>query len=211
MRHAWMALLSVGALAATACGGATATSGSDAQSNVTTYQALASKVDGAATSYGAATPGMTSVAKCQSLENAYDQKVRPWVTQMMHMSAGMDDWMGMHNAGSAADLECASAGMMDELSHHHAVACASNLAADRDEAQRHVQAMHGFAHHMFQRCGEMMDAVDGQSPMWGPMMQSCGNWNGHGGMMGGGGYGGMMGGGGHMMGGSGYGGMMGGS
>jgi hypothetical protein len=164
--------------------GASATTASSSQ--VTQYEQLALQVQSAAGSYGEtmAGTGVTTVAECQSVEAQYDGQVRPWVSQMSGMSGGMDSLVSAHDGAMEADMGCDATSMMQELDNHRSMACAStDLAADRAEAARHVQAMTGYTSHGMQRCNEMLAGLDGGGWSWSPMMSGCEMGSGSGGMM----------------------------
>lgn len=170
-----------------ACGGMGSGTGSSpaSSSDVAQYKQLSLEVQSAATGYGQAmaASGMTTVAACQNAEARYDGQVRPRVSQMVQMSGGMDDLASMHGGSMEADMGCDSNGMMAELDHHHAIACASDIATDRAEAVRHVQAMTGYTGHAVDRCNEMLSGFSGGSWSWSPMMSGCQMTSGGGGMM----------------------------
>jgi hypothetical protein len=168
--------------AAAACGRSSDSHGSTASSDdIATYLQLAEKVQSRATSYRTAmiAPGTATAADCQRVHDEYDAEMRPWVSQMVQMSRSMDRYMNDHGGASVADHACGSATMMYELDQHHAVACGlADVAADRAEATRHVDAVMAYGGHMWGRCDQMMRGADTGSWSWGPMMDGCGEWDG---------------------------------
>jgi hypothetical protein len=178
----------------TACGSSndSGTSASSTSTNdIATYQQLTTNVQNGAASYRTMmmASSTTTVADCRRIHDEYDAQVRSWVTQMEQTSGGMDTFIGNHGGARAADMGCVSGAMMNELDHHHSVACTfANLSANQAEAVRHVQTMLSSAGHISDRCAEMMRGTAMGSLHWGPMMDGCQDWNGHdccGGMMGG--------------------------
>lgn len=175
-----------------ACGGGgSGGSGSTpaSSSGVTQYKQLSLQVQSAANGYAQTmtASGVTTVAACQTAEDQYDAQVRPWISQMVQMSGGMDDLTSMHGGSMEADMGCDANAMMQELDHHRAIACASSdLATDRSEATRHVQAMTGYAAHAIDRCDQALTGMSGGGWSWSPMMSGCQMTSGGGGMMPGG-------------------------
>jgi hypothetical protein len=152
------------------------------RSDVVQYNQLALQVQSAAGAYGNAlgrTNG-TTIASCQSVEDQYDGQVRPWVSQMRQMSGAMDDLAAAHDGAMHADMGCDANAMLHELDHYRSVACASSdLATDRAEAARHVQAMMGYTSHATERCGELLAGLDRSDWNFSPMMSGCnGVWAG---------------------------------
>ncbi len=148
--------------------------------DVATYQELVANLQSASADYRAAMmePEMTTVAACQTVHEAYDLQVRPWVAQMGQMSGTMDAFMGRHGGGAAADHQCVSATMMNVLDTHHSRACGSpDLSADRAEATRYLDEMMPYAAHDANLCAQMRGALDGGVVNWGPMMEGCLGWD----------------------------------
>lgn len=196
-----------------ACGSSTGTTASEAgtgtgatSSDITTYQQLASDARSAASAYDTAMTGSNlTLASCHSIHDGYDAQVRPWVSLMVQMAGPMDDYMNAHGGEGNADLRCGSATLLDELDYHRSIACTfPTVAADREEAARHVAAMNSYAGHLWNRCGEMLGSTTGGACCnWAPRMNGCELWSSTccSGMMRHGCCGGMMGGGGMMHGG----------
>ena len=80
----------------------------------------------------------------------------------------------VHRYGAGADYTCATETLSDEFEQHHAVACTfGGLSENLAEVQRHVEVMTSYGAHLEDRCDDMMAALDGALPDWGPMMASC--------------------------------------
>jgi hypothetical protein len=163
-----------------ACGGsATSPQTGTALANsaaITQYQDLTASVQSAAVSYGTtmAGPGMT-LGGCGAAHDAYDAQVRPWISQMVQVSASMDAFMDAHNGYSYADMACVANAMLQELDAHRLVACTfSTLGGDQTETARHVGVMTSFAGHAYDRCGQMM----GGQYTWAPPAPVCGGTSG---------------------------------
>lgn len=171
-----------------ACGGSTSSDGTAGNgasgSDIATYQQLATDTRSAASSYRMSMMATdVTPASCQAIHDHYDGQVRPWLSRMMQMSPGMDDFMDAHDGTMAADMSCVSAAMMDELDHHRATACTfADVSADQAEAVRHSGAMVGYSGHCFDRSGEMMNGSHGGAWSWGSMMDGCRGWQADGGI-----------------------------
>lgn len=161
------------------CGGSSAGNPPEQQSVVAaTYQKLSSDVKSAETDYRATMMG-ASAAACADVEGQYDAQVRPWVERMMHMSTTLDDMVKEYGGGASADYSCVSSSMLDELDYHRSIACSSaNLGTIQTEVDRHVNAMLRYASHTWDRCEQVMNAVNGTPTGFGPMMAACGSWDG---------------------------------
>lgn len=221
MKLRWILALAIPAVIFASCS-ATTDSGKavGSESDVTTYEALAQRVQSRVEDYRGSmmAPGMISVSECRSAEHRYESGVGPLLTQMQGMSAGMDEMMDSYGGAERADIACVAERMLEEFDRHAQLACgAADLNADRAEADQHASRMLGYASHSEDRCEELMHAGQQGDFSWGPMMSDCSGTGPGPGMMGDGGYGGygpdMMGDGGYgpgMMGEGGYGpGMMG--
>lgn len=141
---------------------------------IRSYQGLAEDVESAASDYASAAGSrLNTVDACNDIHDAYEARVRPRLSDMLDMGGSMDRFMDEHEGAAFSDLHCAAEAMLDELDHHASVACeASTLDADRAEVMRHSDAMLRYAGHAWNRCDEMLDAID--SPvMWGAMMDGC--------------------------------------
>jgi hypothetical protein len=161
--------------------GATGTTAELAQ-----YQQLTLDVQEGATMYGSTMMGSetTTTADCRRVYDAYDELVRPWVSQMVAMSGRMDRHMDSNGGEEVADYGCAVATMMDELDLHRATACTLNdIRMNRAEAARHVDAMLNYSEHLWERCEQMMRGIDTGAWAWGPMMTGCETWDDDCGMM----------------------------
>ena len=111
---------------------------------VTGFHAGAQEIAAAASGHGAAAGGMTDVAACRADETSYDGVVRPMVEQMRAIASPMDENMtSMGGQAASADMQCGADAMRWELDRHASLACAStgDMAPNRTEAARHVQAM----------------------------------------------------------------------
>jgi hypothetical protein len=162
----------------TACGGTSSGSGPviASSTDVVQYEQLTSQVQSAASAYETAVAGtdVTTVAGCQSAEDNYDGQVRLWVTQMRQMSGAMDDLAAAHDGAKDADMGCDANAMAQELDRHRSAACASpDLATDRAEAARHVQAMTVYTSHATRRCSELLAGLDGSNWTFSPTMSGC--------------------------------------
>ena len=165
--------ITICAIALTACGGTTENNVSAA--DVATYQDLSRQIESAVSSYRDTMlgPSMT-MASCQAVHDGYDATVRPWVSQMMKMSGGMDGFMDAHQGSASADFQCMATAMMDDLdAHRHAACQLASLSDDRTEAARHAQVMLDHGSHIDQRCAQMTNGMDGRGYMWTPMMMGC--------------------------------------
>jgi hypothetical protein len=158
-----------------ACGGSSKTpapGGDGTSTTIAQYQALTSDVQSAAVSYGTTMggPAMT-VEGCAAAHDAYDAKMRGWISQMAQGSGAMDAFMDAHGGTAYADLACVANGMLAELDAHRLVACTfSTLADDQAEAARHVGVMTGYTGHVSDRCAQMA----GGQYAWGPSAPACG-------------------------------------
>lgn len=135
---------------------------------VTGFHAGAEEIAAAASGHGAAADGIADVAACRTDQMSYDGVVRPMVKQMQAIARSMDESMtSMSGQVASADMECGADAMLWELDRHASLACAStgDMAPNRAEAERHVQAMSGWADHQRVRSEQMgsMMAMDGMS------------------------------------------------
>lgn len=140
-----------------------------AQTDVIAYRELLEDVVAATTHYRAVMmdPGMTACT-CGSFHRDYDDKMRWFLDQMPAFAGDMDAIMMDHQAGRAADVERVTDAMRDELDQHARVACTwTDLASDRAEAARHVDAMLVLTTHATERCDEMQNGLDGHGWSWG--------------------------------------------
>jgi hypothetical protein len=143
---------------------------------VETYQRLSSQLREEAGDYRTTVlaDGIDTQQACQVVHDAYDERVRPDVSQMVDMSADMDGYMRMHGGSEVADLICVSASMLNELDWHRSHACASeDVDVNHDEVVRHVDAMLSFAEHVWDRCDQMMNGSEDDGWHFGPMMDAC--------------------------------------
>lgn len=178
-----------GVVLVSACGGASSAGSSSNPSagDVVQYQQLSLQTQAAVDAYGQTMTGtmVSTLAECQSVEDRYDGQVRPWISLMVQGSAAMDNLVATHGGSGEADVDCDANAMMQELDRHHSAACASSdLATDRAEAARHVQAMTGYTGHATERCDEMLSGLGGDGWSWSPMMSGCQSAGMHGGMRG---------------------------
>jgi hypothetical protein len=122
------------------------------------FHAGAQEIAAAASGYGAAAGGMADVAACRADQTGYDGVVRPMVEQMRAIASPMDESMtAMGGQVASADMQCGADAMLWELDRHASLACAStgDMAPNRTEAARHVQAMTGWTDHQRVRSEEM--------------------------------------------------------
>ncbi len=146
-----------------------------AAGDIATYQALTARLQLAVMAYRTSmmAPEMT-LAACTLAHDRYDASVRPWVTQMVGMSAEMDAFIGAHRGAGFEDMACVAQAMLGELDAHRQVACTfTALGDDRDEAVRHAGAMIADAGHAYDRCSQMTLGPGGSGYAWGPMMGEC--------------------------------------
>jgi hypothetical protein len=142
-------------IVAMACGGSGSSDAGDA--SLQALNALSLEISAAAAAYGAQAGSMPDVATCASQEDAYHADVHPKVQRMQGMGPELDGIMSGMGHHSEADIGCAADAMMAELEHHHGAACASatDMDANRAEAQRHVTAMTEWADHQRSRSHDM--------------------------------------------------------
>ena len=148
---------------------------SAAQTDLIAYRELLDDVVVATTHYRDVMmdPGMTA-GMCGRFHGDYDGQMRWYLDQMPEFAGAMDGVMADHQAAEAADVECVTGAMLDELDHHASVACSgADLASDRSEMLRYVDAMLTLTTHATKRCEEMQAGLDGQGWRWGDMMASC--------------------------------------
>ena len=148
---------------------------SAAQVDVIAYRELLDNAVGVTTHYRAVMmdPGMTA-GMCLHVHGNYDSAMRWYLGQMSNLSPDMDGDMATHDGGEVADVECVTTAMMNELDQHASVACSwGDLASDRSEANRDVDAMLALTTHATQRCDEMQSGLDGNGWSWTPMMPVC--------------------------------------
>jgi hypothetical protein len=125
------------------------------------------EISAAVSGYGAAAAGMTDVAACRTDQMGYDGVVRPMVKQMHAIAGPMDESMAsMGGAAGSGDMQCGADAMLWELDRHGSLACAStgDMAPNRSEAARHVQAMTAWADHQRVR-SEQMGSMMGMGGM----------------------------------------------
>ncbi len=178
MRIGTAAATCASALILAACGGSSPNRGAAVAGDaaIAQYQSLSSEVQAAAVAYGTtmAGPAMT-VDGCAAAHDAYDAQVRPWIDQMIQMSASMDAFMDAHGGQGYADMACVANAMLQELDAHRLVACTlPTLGGDQTEAARHVGVMTSYAGHAYDRCGQM---IGGQGT-WAPSAPVCGGTSG---------------------------------
>ena len=167
--------LILGAMALTsACSSASDSGESTAtEEDIAVYQQLTFDIEDHAQTYGV-TMHDTALADCLQVHDRYDAQVRPWVAQIGDLSESMDRYMSDHGGTESLDYQCVSGAMMDELDHHHALACTSSDTDDNQaEVSRHVDAMTSYAEHLWDRCDEMMQGAETGTWNWGPMMSTC--------------------------------------
>jgi len=174
------AVTSLVIVAAVGCG----TSSNDGQtqsagSETFVVQKLAVNVEATAAVYQSTMmDASTTASACRRIDDQYDARVRPSVSQIVQMSGRIDDDMGHH--GGIADGRCVAATMMDELDFHRSVACTStDISEIRAEATRHATAMRTYADHVWQRCNQLIGASDGGTMGFMSMMSECEAWDGH--------------------------------
>jgi hypothetical protein len=157
-----------------ACGASS--NGNVTSNDITSFEQLALDASSASASYRTSMmgPTMNSIDACSSIHAAYYAQVQPWVSEMVQRSQVMDTKVESLGDPGGADYECVANSMMAELEHHHAMSCTSTeLVLDQNEAARHSQAMNGYAMHMYDRCGQMMSAVQGHAAAWTGLYEGC--------------------------------------
>jgi len=138
-----------------ACSGTGNSMGVNA-SDVAALDQAAAKISSSAASYQTSTANMASPAECSAAVQQYTAQVQPNVDRIAQMSGRMDAAMSSVGQMMGADMECGADVMQHELTHHLGVACTSaDMATNRAEAMRHVQAMQELADHMRMRADEM--------------------------------------------------------
>ena len=141
--------------------------------DIAVYQQLTLDIEDHARTYSA-TMHDADLADCLQVHDQYDAQVRPWVTQIGDLSEIMDRYMSNHGGSEFSDYYCVSGAMMDELDHHHSLACvSSDTDANQAEVSRHVAAMTSYAEHLWDRCDEMMRGAETGTWNWGRMMSTC--------------------------------------
>jgi len=179
-----------GVLALAACGGSMGDSTGVSSSEVAALDQAATAVSTSAVTYRATTESMTTATECAAAAEQYSSQVQPDVDRIAQMSGRMDGAMGSMGQRTGADMECGARIMQRELAHHREVACtAEDMAANREEAANHAQAMQQFAEHVRMRAHEMGTMMDANGGMTGG---NGGMTGGNGGMTGGGTGTGMM-------------------
>ena len=161
-------------LATASCTSSTGNEEAATKADVARYQQLAVEVQSAATDYRSEMMGLTGMdaAMCAFVHDQYYERALPWVLEMHQNASDMDG--AMHMYGAAADYACASETLSDEFEQHHSVACTfGDLSENLAEVQRHVDVMTSYGAHLEARCDDMMGALDGAVPDWGPTMASC--------------------------------------
>lgn len=161
-------VVAVSCVALAACGGGGTSGG---RSPVTTgdvqaFRGSAEAISTAATAYGATAATMPDHGACLADESGYETQVRPMVDQMRTRSGDMDEQMASMGRAADADMGCGASAMAAELDHHAPLACesATDMAPNRTEAARHVQAMGAWADHQRAR-SEQMGSMMGMSGM----------------------------------------------
>ena len=146
-----------------------------AQTDVTAYRMLLEDVVVTTTHYRTVMmdPGMTA-GTCGHFHGDYDATLRWYLDQMPALAGEMDLVMMDHHGGDVADIACMTDAMRNELDQHARLACSwPDLASDRAEAARHVEAMLVLTAHATERCEEMQTGLDGSGWSWGDMMPRC--------------------------------------
>ncbi len=152
-----------------ACSGMGNSTGVSA-SDVVALDQAAANVSSSAASYQTSAASMATPADCTSAVQQYTAQVQPNVDHIAQMSGRMDAAMSSMGQMMGADMECGAGIMQQELARHLGIACTSpEMAANRAEAMRHVQAMQGFADHMRMRAGEMGTMMSSGGMMSGGM------------------------------------------
>ena len=133
---------------------------------------LASGVIGAAEAYGVRAAAMTDRAACRAARAGYEEQVRSRIEGMVALAPRVDRWLQARGPDDHADTECSTSTLLDELDRHLAIACSSpDLAANRAEAVRHLEAMDRWADLAVARAAEASAAMapgaaenDGRGP-----------------------------------------------
>jgi hypothetical protein len=133
---------------------------------------LASGVVSTAEAYGVRSGSMTDHAACRAARAGYDEQVRPRIEGMVALAPRVDRWLQARGPDDHADTECSTSTLLDELDRHLAIACSSpDLAANRAEAARHLEAVDRWADLSVARAAEASAAMasgsaenDGRGP-----------------------------------------------
>ena len=162
-------MILVPALALAACG----RSGPAAPvAEIEQLRVLASGVVDAAEAYGVRAAAMTDRAACRAARAGYEEQARPRIEGMVAVATRVDRWLQARGPVDHADTECSSSTLLDELDRHLAIACSSpDLAANRTEAVRHLEAVDRWADLAVARAAEASAAMapgaaenDGRGP-----------------------------------------------
>lgn len=162
-------------IASVSCTGSPGKEGPASKADVTRYQELTAQVQSAAVDYHSQMMGQTEMdaTMCQYVHDQYYERTWPWVFELHQNANGMDETMHAYG-GIDGDWACVSESMWEELEHHHSVACTSSgFSENLAEVQRHVELMTSYGAHLQDRCDDMMAALEGSTPDWGPMMTTC--------------------------------------
>lgn len=111
--------------------------------------------------------GAADAAACRSEHDRYEAEVRPLLDSMSGMSGQMDSWMRCLGRGPAG-MEQGCVSMRSELDRHALAGCANDAGANRDELNRHCDAMSAFATSEADAASVMMGAAQ-----CGGSMMSC--------------------------------------
>lgn len=171
-----------------ACGSSDSSTASDSTTGadtddgqIATYQTLVVDVQTASEAYlrEMTTGNVAAIADCQLTHDNYDGLVRPWLGKMVEMSGGMDGHMMTHGGHGSADIGCVTGSMLHELNQHNESACRSpDAATNLAEVERHVNLVIEGCTHIWGRCNELRKGFDDGVWGFGPMVQSCMDWDG---------------------------------
>ena len=167
-----MVAVACGALAS--CGGGSDGGSGATAAEVQDFRASALAVSASASAYGATAATMPDHATCLADERGYEAQVRPMLDQMSMRSGAMDEQMASMGRAGDADISCGASAMVAELDHHAGLACTAtvDMAPNRAEAARHVEAMTAWADHERVR-SEQMGSMMGMSGMPGGSTGTC--------------------------------------
>ncbi len=140
------------------------------QSEVTGYNGFAQDLSSTVATYRAGASAMRSPSDCSAAEQQYMAHATPDIQGMTPIAAHMDGQLGVMSQVMSGDMSCGMSVAATELARHAAAACASaDLAANRDEAAHHCDAMESFVEHMQMRSAETTQMMGSGGMMNGGM------------------------------------------
>ncbi len=150
-------MILVPALAFAACG---RSSPPAPAAEIEQLRVLANGVVDSAEDYRDRAAAMADRAACRTARAAHDERVRSRIEAMVALAPRVDRWLQARGPDDHADTGCSSTTMLDELDRHLGIACSSpDLAANRAEAVRHVEAIDRWADLAVARAAEAAAAT----------------------------------------------------